>query len=70
MTFDNVGYAMRELETCLTIIPFCIRVIVQLISFLRKLANSSCHDLESCGINVSDLIRFVDKGFAFVLAQS
>jgi hypothetical protein len=47
MTFDNVGYAMRELETHLTIIPFCIRDIVQLISFLHEIFDSSCHNLES-----------------------
>jgi hypothetical protein len=46
------------------------RDIVQLISFLCELFDLSCHDLESCGINILDLIRFVDKGFAFVLARS
>jgi hypothetical protein len=39
---------MRELETHLTKIPFCIRDIVEQISFLRKLFDSSYHDLESC----------------------
>jgi hypothetical protein len=48
MTFDNVGYAIRELKTRLTIIPFCIRDILQLISFLHELFDSCCHDLESC----------------------
>jgi hypothetical protein len=37
---------------------------------MRKLFDSSYHDLESCWINILDLIRFVDKGFAFVLARS
>jgi hypothetical protein len=41
-----------------------------LISFLRELFDSSCHDLESCLINISGLIQFVDKGFTFVLARS
>jgi hypothetical protein len=31
---------------------------------------SSYHDPESCWIDVSDLIRFVNKGFALILAQT
>jgi hypothetical protein len=30
----------------------------------------SYHDLESCRINVLDFIQLIDKGFAFILAQS
>jgi hypothetical protein len=70
---------MHELKTRLTMILLSLlsnlllymtRDIVQLNSFLCEPFDSSYRDLESCRINISDLIRFVDKGFAFVLART
>jgi hypothetical protein len=41
MTPDNVGYnTMHEFKTRRTIIPLCVKVIVQLISFLLELSDS------------------------------
>jgi hypothetical protein len=51
-------------------LAYTISDIVRLVSFLHEFFYSSYHDVESRRINISYLIQFLDKGFAFVLARS
>jgi hypothetical protein len=73
--FAYARYAMGNLWSCLImnylfLFLFHITQYRQTGLFSMRAVYSSYDDSESCQKNVLDLIWFIDKGFALVLAQS